>query len=112
MICQSVRCFNGLTCRTKWLWVFIPISDEKLNRCKYVICPVSPLRAKLSEVKRRLPVVTGTMASLPVALHSVICARYSNWHSNVGDGVTGGSGRSCGVNVFMSVPTDLPHLSS
>ncbi|EFF3591424.1 hypothetical protein GE236_15275 [Escherichia coli] len=77
MICQSVRCFNGLTCRTKWLWGFIPISDEKLNRCKYVIC-----------------------------------ARYSNWHSNVGDGVTGGSGRSCGVNVFMSVPTDLPHLSS
>ncbi|EFE7137960.1 hypothetical protein GA303_07730 [Escherichia coli] len=65
MICQPVRCFNGLTCRTKWLWVFIPISDEKLNRCKYVICPVSPLRAKLSEVKRRLPVVTGTMASLP-----------------------------------------------
>ncbi|ONG13045.1 hypothetical protein BWR13_13345 [Escherichia coli] len=69
MICQSVRCFNGLTCRTKWSWVFIPISDEKLNRCKYVICPVSPLRAKLSEVKRRLPVVTGTMAGQQVNIN-------------------------------------------
>ncbi|EGO8463681.1 hypothetical protein ERU12_09580 [Escherichia coli] len=44
--------------------MFTPISGEKLNRCDYVICSVSPPRAKLSEVKRRLPAVTGTMASL------------------------------------------------
>ncbi|EOT2803218.1 hypothetical protein ACLB2S_000356 [Escherichia coli] len=50
--------------------------------------------------------------SSPSTLSAVICARYSNWHSNVGDGVTGGSDCSCGVNVFMLVPTDLPHLSS
>lgn len=113
MICQSVRCFNGLTCRTKWLWVFTPISDEKLNRCKCVIMSGKPLRAKLSEVKRRLPVVTGTMASLR-ALHSVICARYSNWHSNVGDGVTDGSGRSCGVNVLCQYQQiyHIYHLNS
>ncbi|EFH2479400.1 TPA: hypothetical protein HH828_003596 [Escherichia coli] len=42
MICQSVRYFNGLTCRTKWLQVFIPISNGKLNGRMYVICSVSP----------------------------------------------------------------------
>lgn len=44
--------------------MFITISDGKLNGYKYVICSVSPPRAKLSEVKRRLPAVTGTMAFL------------------------------------------------
>ncbi|MGT7125591.1 hypothetical protein ACRWXJ_25190, partial [Escherichia coli] len=32
----------SLTCRTKWLQVFIPISNGKLNGRMYVICSVSP----------------------------------------------------------------------
>ncbi|EGJ07131.1 hypothetical protein SSJG_03180 [Escherichia coli D9] len=44
--------------------MFITISDGKLNGRMYVICSVRPPRARLSEVKRRLPAVTGTMASL------------------------------------------------
>ncbi|EFN9975847.1 hypothetical protein DMN53_27655 [Escherichia coli] len=58
------------------------------------MCPVSPLRAKLSEVKRRLPVVTGTMASLP-----------GHWiQSSVRVTLTGTRTSAMGLPVDQAVP--------